>query len=268
MPAVGDVAPDFTLKDQNGNDVTLSGAARQAGRDRVLPVHVHRASARASCARSATTRRRSSAAARRCSPSRATPATRSASGPRSRASPSRCSATSGPTARWRRSTACSTTRSAAPTAPPSCSTRTASISSTFASPDLGTPRAKAEYDDALAKVSVAHLRRQASSCTASRRSGTIRHQTQRPRFSPTMSPASASTLVWCETVGCDLPERLLQVARADLARVGHQAEQPQAHRVGRARRTPRARSSASASASGAASTDGQHAVGFGSCSSY
>jgi peroxiredoxin len=24
MPAVGDVAPDFTLKDQNGNDVTLS----------------------------------------------------------------------------------------------------------------------------------------------------------------------------------------------------------------------------------------------------
>src|SRR5436305_1891817 len=24
MPAVGDVAPDFTLKDQNGNDVTLT----------------------------------------------------------------------------------------------------------------------------------------------------------------------------------------------------------------------------------------------------
>ena len=27
------------------------------------------------------------------------------------------------------------------------------VSSTFASPDLGTPRAKAEYEDALAKVS-------------------------------------------------------------------------------------------------------------------
>ena len=27
MTAVGDTAPDFTLKDHNGNDVTLSGCA-------------------------------------------------------------------------------------------------------------------------------------------------------------------------------------------------------------------------------------------------
>ena len=31
------------------------------------------------------------------------------------------------------------------------------------------------------------------------------HQTQRPRFSPMMSPASASALVWWLTVGWDLP---------------------------------------------------------------
>ena len=81
MVAVGDVAPDFTLKDQNGNDVTLSVVPRQQPRrDRLLPVHVHRRRARASCARSATTRRSSSAAARRCSRSRATRATRSALG--------------------------------------------------------------------------------------------------------------------------------------------------------------------------------------------
>ena len=50
-----------------------------------------------------------------------------------------------------------------------------------------------------------------------------------------MSPASASTLVWCEIVGCDLPERFLEVARADLTGVGHQAEQPEPHRIGHGR---------------------------------
>ena len=38
--------------------------------------------------------------------------------------------------------------------------------------------------------------------------------------------------MWCETVGCDLPERLVQVARAHLAGVGDQAQQAQAHRIG------------------------------------
>src|SRR5436305_11786773 len=41
--------------------------------------------------------------------------------------------------------------------------------------------------------------------SASRRSGTTFHIIQRPRFSPTSSPASASALVWWLIVGCDLP---------------------------------------------------------------
>ena len=42
--------------------------------------------------------------------------------------------------------------------------------------------------------------------TSSRRSGTIRHHIQRPRFSPMMRPASARILVWCEMVGWLFPK--------------------------------------------------------------
>ena len=42
MPAVGDLAPDFTLKDQNGNDVTPLRTAGEPSGHRVLPVHLHR----------------------------------------------------------------------------------------------------------------------------------------------------------------------------------------------------------------------------------
>jgi hypothetical protein len=41
-----------------------------------------------------------------------------------------------------------------------------------------------------------------------RRSGTTLHQTHRPRLSPTMSPASASILVWWEIVGWLRPRAL------------------------------------------------------------
>ena len=37
--------------------------------------------------------------------------------------------------------------------------------------------------------------------TSFSRSGTTRHHVQRPRFSPTINPAAAKILVWCETVG-------------------------------------------------------------------
>jgi len=37
--------------------------------------------------------------------------------------------------------------------------------------------------------------------SSARRPGSACHQTQRPRFSPAMSPASARIFVWCETVG-------------------------------------------------------------------
>src|SRR5487761_1967522 len=44
-----------------------------------------------------------------------------------------------------------------------------------------------------------------SRATSARRAGTTRHHVQRPRRSPVMSPASARTRVWCETVGWLLP---------------------------------------------------------------
>ena len=67
--------------------------------------------------------------------------------------------------------------------------------------------------------------------TARRRSGTIVHHTQRPCFSPVMSPASASTFMWCETVGCDLP-MAPRGRTADLARGAvDEAEEPQPGRV-------------------------------------
>jgi arsenite methyltransferase len=40
-----------------------------------------------------------------------------------------------------------------------------------------------------------------ASRTSATRAGTTDHHTQRPRFSPVISPASASTLVWWLTVG-------------------------------------------------------------------
>ena len=41
--AIGDPAPDFTLRDQHGQDITLSSyAAGQGGADRLLPVRVQR----------------------------------------------------------------------------------------------------------------------------------------------------------------------------------------------------------------------------------
>ena len=68
MTAVGDTAPDFTLKDQNGNDVTLSSFRGQAGRDRLLPVHVHRRLRGRALRDPRRPVARSSAPARRCSP--------------------------------------------------------------------------------------------------------------------------------------------------------------------------------------------------------
>ena len=66
---------------------------------------------------------------------------------------------------------------------------------------------------------------------AASRSGTIRHHTQRPRFSPTMQAGVGQHLGVVADGRLRLAERLLQVARADLARRGDQAEQPQPHGI-------------------------------------
>ena len=153
MVAVGDAAPDFTLKDQNGNDVTLSEFRGTAGGDRLLPVHVHRR-VRGRALRDP--RRPVGVRARR----------RAGAGHLVRLAPlpahvGRAAGLHVPGAErllaarrgGARPTACSTTRSAARTAPRFVLDKDGVVSSTFASPDLGTPRAKAEYEDAFAKVS-------------------------------------------------------------------------------------------------------------------
>ena len=53
----------------------------------------------------------------------------------------------------------------------------------------------------------------------------MRHHTQRPRFSPTMRPASASTFVWCDTVGCDLPSGSSRSHEHTSPAVGDQAQE-------------------------------------------
>src|SRR5688572_11561884 len=84
----------------------------------------------------------------------------------------------------------------------------------------------------------------------------MRHHIQRPRFSPTMRPASASALVWWLTVGCDLPSGSCR---------SHEQHSPaEAMRLSRRSRTGSASaakalasSAASASARGAANTTPQ-----------
>ena len=140
MTAVGDTAPDFTLKDQNGNDVTLSGL-----RGKPVVIVFYPFTFTGVCeGELCEIRDNPGVRARRRAGARDLvrhAARAAACGPSSRASRSRCSATSGPTVPSRRPTACSTRRSAAPLAPPSCSTRGA-VTATFSSPDLeSAPRA-------------------------------------------------------------------------------------------------------------------------------
>ena len=126
MTAVGDTAPDFTLKDQNGNDVTLSSFRGQARRDRLLPVHVHRrvrGRALRDPRRPVRVRARRRAGARHLvrHPPRPAGVGRAAGFHLPGAERLLAARRGEP-----RPTACSTRRSAAPTAPRSCSTRTAS----------------------------------------------------------------------------------------------------------------------------------------------
>src|SRR5262245_33957017 len=98
-----------------------------------------------------------------------------------------------------------------------------------------------------------------AACRAARRWGTTLHHTHRPRRSPTISPASASVLVWWLTVGWDLPRGAwrsqLQTSSAAATRLSRRS------RTGSERAANiRARSPASASPSGASRTDGQQAT--------
>ena len=62
--------------------------------------------------------------------------------------------------------------------------------------------------------------------------GTTRHHIHRPRFSPTIRPASAERLGVVADGGLRLAEGLHQVAGAGLTLGGDDREQAQAHRVG------------------------------------
>ena len=140
--AIGEEAPDFTLKDQDGNDVTLSSfRGKQERGARVLPVHLHRRLPGRALRASRRPRRSTSGPRCRCWHAAATAASRQKNGPTSRATPSPCWPTSGHTARWRRPTACSTRRSGAANRATFIIDKDGIVVDEFESENLGTPRA-------------------------------------------------------------------------------------------------------------------------------
>jgi len=63
-------------------------------------------------------------------------------------------------------------------------------------------RARPRYRHSVSKTRVrARAQPPSAARIAARRAGSTRHHIHRPRFSPTISRASANNLVWCESVG-------------------------------------------------------------------
>ena len=152
MPAVGDVAPDFTLKDQNGNDVTLSALRAKPVVIVFYPFTFTGVCQGELCEirddPSAFERSGAQVLAISCdSPPRAAHLGRGAGlhlpGAQRLLAPRRGGKEYGV---FNEALGCANRATFV-------LDKDGVVSSTFASPDLGTPRAKAEYDDALAKVS-------------------------------------------------------------------------------------------------------------------
>ena len=150
---IGQTAPEFTLKDQAGNDVSLSD---YRGKQPVVLVFYPFTFTGVCQGELCEIRddpsvvRRSPT--RRCSRSAATPATRRRSGPSSRASRSRSSRTSGRTVRSPRRTASSTSSSGCANRGTFVIDRDGVVAAKFESAGLASPRAREDYEQALAKV--------------------------------------------------------------------------------------------------------------------
>src|SRR5436190_2169033 len=101
--------------------------------------------------------------------------------------------------------------------------------------------------------------------SSANRDGMVRYQTHRPRLSPTIRPASVSTLRWWETVGWERPMGSTRSQTQTSPSAAEASSERMRRRAGSARAAkPLASSAASVSSSGAAPMGGQQMVGSAS----